>query len=284
MALLPTVQNVLMMVKVGASGVTIGLTSLFLYFIPGYKKTLTYEKDEWWLRGEKKTAGKFLLHLLLKLPSYQPKLHDKMMKVEANNKAQLLLQSGVRPGGVCFLGSSTFTYWTQLEQNMKAVGIDVPCYNAAFGGSCTRNVLEHVDELCISLKPCVIVMFCGTNDINMECSLNSATDNIASLFNHIHKSLPGSRIVYLTSSITPFVEWRGDSYVDKMKYFNNEVRELVTALDFVEYVDSGEFQREADFYLGDAHHLNLQGHMKLARLLEPAVRRAIKATSTASAK
>ena len=46
----------------------------------------------------------------------------------------------------------------------------------------------------------------------------------------------------------------------------------------VEFVTSGDFQARDESYLGDCHHLRPEGHAALARLLAPAVIRALEAT------
>jgi hypothetical protein len=43
----------------------------------------------------------------------------------------------------------------------------------------------------------------------------------------------------------------------------------------VEVVDSSAFQAEVEYYLGDCHHLNREGHAKLALLLAPAIQTAL---------
>lgn len=41
------------------------------------------------------------------------------------------------------------------------------------------------------------------------------------------------------------------------------------------FVASGAFQRQPAHYLGDRHHLNVEGHAHLARLLAPALVKSI---------
>mmetsp|Transcript_4239 Transcript_4239/g.4967 ORF Transcript_4239/g.4967 Transcript_4239/m.4967 type:complete len:177 (+) Transcript_4239:121-651(+) len=87
---------------------------------------------------------------------------NKRMIGEAKEKSRMLDKLNMDPGGVCFTGSSTFTFWINLERDMKPVS---GVYNAAFGGACTQHVLAVAEDLVINRKPSVIVYYCGTNDL-----------------------------------------------------------------------------------------------------------------------
>ena len=157
-----------------AAGIATSAGVAFACLVWSYKRSLEREEDAWWLKGEKgKARGSLLLRTLFWLASKSPATHDAQMADEAEAKAKLLVNAdgvgGALQGGVCFIGSSTFTFWTRLEDDMREAGItDAKCFNAAFGGACTRHVNAHIEALCLRFRPKVVVYFCGTNDINLD--------------------------------------------------------------------------------------------------------------------
>jgi len=100
--------------------------------------------------------------VLIKSSSFAVSKYDERMIAEARQKIRALEKIAIQPGGVCFTGSSTFTYWLNLNYDMRQVG---PVFNAAFGGACTGHLLAVMDDLVVRHKPKAIVYYCGTNNI-----------------------------------------------------------------------------------------------------------------------
>lgn len=221
-------------------------------------------------------VGSKALETVFRLTSVYPQAHDKTMTAEATEKSKMLVKSKPN-GGVCFVGSSTFTFWGSLQEDMRVAGVTEACWNAAFGGSCTYQLLSEVDKLCTDFQPKVIVYFCGTNDINLK--IGKPGQNFVIFVDLIRRKLPLARFVYLAATVTPFVVARGDSFVRSFSDLNRDVREVASHAKGIEFVESGDFQQQTSFYLGDNHHLTPHGHLELAKLLQPAVQRALEASS-----
>lgn len=125
-----------------------------------------------------------------------------------------------------------------------------------------------------------MVYFCGTNDLNLGDSVQEAVSNFKAFVTRVRAASPSTRIVFLAASVTPFVLSRGEALVGCFRELNAAVCHYAAspaASGVVEFVDSGAFQSDVDSYLGDMHHLRPEGHAALARLLAPAVTRALAA-------
>jgi len=77
---------------------------------------------------------------------------------------QMLARDKTNPppqGGILFIGSSIFRFWTHLSEQMAPL----PVFNHAFGGSVTQDILDRADQLVFPYKPRIIVYYCGSNDV-----------------------------------------------------------------------------------------------------------------------
>ena len=59
----------------------------------------------------------------------------------------------VPPGAVAFIGSSTFTYWRNLYEDMAGLSV----YNAAFGGSRTHMLFDYMEDHVFKYNPSIVV-------------------------------------------------------------------------------------------------------------------------------
>lgn len=100
-----------------------------------------------------------------------------------------------------FIGSSSFTKWKTLEQ-------DLPEYaplNRAFGGSTLLDVFRYRKDVIDKYSPERIVIYCGENDI---ASSNAVTGKIVLerfrlLYLHIREKFPTIDIYYISLKPCP---------------------------------------------------------------------------------
>ena len=153
-----------------------------------------------------------------------------------------------------------------------AAHISVPVFNAAFGGSWTKHLIPLIEPLCTKWKPIAVVYFCGTNDLQVGKSPEEASCNFGKFVSGLPKDTP---VVYLTATITPFALAKGEKFVAKCK----ALKQAVIAAKFpgVEVFDltSNGFLVDLSLFLWDNHILDDHGHKELARVIAPAVKRAI---------
>jgi lysophospholipase L1-like esterase len=133
------------------------------------------------------------------------------------------------PGGVEFLGSSSFKTWN-LEQFFPGRGY----LNRGFGGSTMADALYYVDRIVIKYKPRLIVLYEGDNDVNAGVPAETIVAQLDKFARTVHTKLPQTRIVFL--SIKPSIaRW---ALVDRMRAANDMIKAYIDRTDYMAYVDA----------------------------------------------
>jgi lysophospholipase L1-like esterase len=133
------------------------------------------------------------------------------------------------PGGVVFVGSSSFKTWN-LEENFPNRGY----INRGFGGSTMADAAYYVDRIAIKYKPRTIVLYEGDNDVNAGVSGEAIVAQLDKFVRAVHAQLPQTRIVVL--SIKPSIaRW---ALVDRMRAANEMIKAYVERNDNMAYVDA----------------------------------------------
>ena len=133
------------------------------------------------------------------------------------------------PGGVEFVGSSSFKTWN-LEENFPGRGY----INRGFGGSTMADAAYYVDRIAIKYKPREIVLYEGDNDVDAGVSGEAIVAQLDKFVRAVHAKLPQTRIVVI--AIKPSIaRW---SLVDRMRAANEMIKAYVDRNDNLAYVDA----------------------------------------------
>lgn len=102
---------------------------------------------------------------------------------------------------VVFTGSSSFTLWKTLEQEMAPL----PAINRGFGGSKMADVVFYVDRIVIPYQPRAVVLFAGTNDIAYPRpkTAREVYEGYLAFVNCVQAALPETPIYYVSITPTP---------------------------------------------------------------------------------
>jgi hypothetical protein len=204
---------------------------------------------------------------------------DKWAKRIAAQLDRTLPEGRCRPGTALFCGSSTFTYWHNLKQDLRSEQ-DLPMQNvvnAAFGGSMMRHNLTHFDALVGKRAPAVVVLFCGTNDIATGSSAAEVAAAVRKFdAEMMEKFGPKVHFVYMAITASPFHKSCGSERLATVEAANREI-ERDLHLDTTHtrwFVDSFAIEptlADDKYYVADRHHLNDAGHALLGKVLGPIV-------------
>lgn len=203
-----------------------------------------------------------------------------LKRFQMENKEIGLPKSGEKR--VVFMGNSITEGWAQADPGFFA---NKPYINRGIGGQTTPQMLVRFRQDVIQLKPAVVVILAGTNDIagnTGPSTLEQIMDNIASMaelakahniavvlssvlpvFDYPWKPglEPAEKIVRLNAMIKEYSEKQGCIYLDYFSAMADERNGLRTGL--------GD----------DGVHPNLVGYKIMAPLAEKAIEKALRKSS-----
>jgi lysophospholipase L1-like esterase len=144
-------------------------------------------------------------------------------KFEAADKA-----NPPAPNGIVFYGSSSIVRW-KLDQSFP----DLKALNRGFGGSQMKDALRYVDRAVIPLKPRLVVVYEGDNDVEAGTAPNTISDQFAALATKIHAALPATKVIAI--SIKPSL--RRDKFQAQMNEANTGIKAFCKKNAFATYLD-----------------------------------------------
>lgn len=178
---------------------------------------------------------------------------------------------------IVFAGESTIALFRKEIYEKYFSGYTA--VNRAIGGETTVLFLTSMEEDILSLKPDVIVLSLGGNDLLGGRCLNTILNNLNLIFFKIKERLPETRIVFV--SIPPVLSWKVNTITP---YFNQKVQKLLRQYPGTYYLDlweilsdeevprlREEFYREMEGILQgyDELHFNNKGYEEIAKHLKP---------------
>jgi len=161
---------------------------------------------------------------------------------------------------VLFIGSSSFTKWTSLQQDFPAI----PVLNRAFGGSTLLDVIRFEEEVVFKYQPRKIVIYCGENDLASSETITPTEvfNRFKILYEDIRKQQPKVPIVYV--SIKPSISrWKmKDKQIESNKLiedFINKNRNIAFVNIWDQMLDENGNPKK-DIFSSDNLHMNEKGY------------------------
>lgn len=172
------------------------------------------------------------------------------------------------PGQILFIGSSTFTYWTEVGKAFPKKKI----INRAYGGSTLNDLIRDYKKLLI-YKPKQIVIYCGENDLAGDNSLGGVDvyERFKTFYGLIRKVQPNVPVLYCAMKPSPS-RWHLRT---KYMYGNALIQGLADQdknLDFVSMWDvmlTPQARPDESIFKEDMLHMNEKGYARWIPLLEP---------------
>jgi lysophospholipase L1-like esterase len=97
-------------------------------------------------------------------------------------------------GGIVFVGSSIFQYWTHLTEQMAPL----PVLNRAIAGLTTQDMLGLLSRVVLPYKPRIVVFYCGSNDISVGETADAIIERTKRFLQILGEKSPDT-FVYYTS-------------------------------------------------------------------------------------
>lgn len=178
------------------------------------------------------------------------------------------------PGGIVFVGSSIFRYWTTLPEQMAPL----PVLNRAFGGSRTGDQLARFDQVVTPYAPRVIVYYCGSNDLKA----GEVVEDPAAIFarfrvfcERVEAALPRTSVIFVSSTRSPdrVARW------EQVDHYNALARAYCAATPDRFFVDVNPALVDAagnprlELYKEDKLHFHPTAYVEFTRIIRPILER-----------
>ena len=165
-----------------------------------------------------------------------------------------------KDGVILFVGSSSFTYWKGVKQDLGCDKI----INRGFGGSTLTDLINHKKTLFSTFNPKQIFIYCGENDVASSEKI-SALDVLSrwkTLHNYIRRKNSKSQIYFISLKPSPS-RWH---LSNTMKEVNNLIKEYNRSVENTYFIDlwphmlSQDNRPKAEIFLKDSLHMNNNGY------------------------
>lgn len=175
---------------------------------------------------------------------------------------------------IVFTGDSTMAIFGGDRLQTMLPGFDI--VNRAIGGETTAGLLERLDQDIVTLRPRVVAIVIGGNDLLGGRCMRIALQNTQLILQKLKASLPNTRVIMV--SIPPVVSWKASSitpyYNRKLEYMTRDLG--ITFLDLWPAMGDLEkpgLKQEYRFIMPngkeDQVHFNEAGYLVFANLLRP---------------
>ncbi len=170
-------------------------------------------------------------------------------------------------GEVLFIGSSTIRMWKSLARDFPEHKV----INHGFGGSEIADATHFADRLIFPVKPRVIFLRSGGNDIHNKKSPQQVFADYQKFVETVHAKLPQTEIVYI--GLAPTIQRITE--VDKGNELMALIKEYTAKNPKLKFVDTADStpgpdgQPRADLFIADGLHFNDAGYKILAERVRP---------------
>lgn len=177
-----------------------------------------------------------------------------------------------QPGGICLLGSSNIGMWNTLTEDLPGMNV----VNRGVGGCRLVELAEHAPAVLAGVKPRVIVVSAGTNDVSAGLAPAEVRAAFEKLVANVRRDSPQAKIVFLAISPTPK---RWDQF-DRQQAANAAVRDFIAAAgNGLSYLDTNaaflgpDGQPAPECFLEDRQHPSRIGNARRAEIMRPVLKR-----------
>jgi lysophospholipase L1-like esterase len=177
-------------------------------------------------------------------------------------------------GGIVFVGSSIFQYWTHLAEQMAPL----PVLNRAIAGFTTEDMLNQMDRLVFPYKPRIVVFYCGSNDISAGDSAEPIIERTKRFLKIVGDKSPDTFVYYTSILKAPEKMDRWD-VVDAV---NREMERYSHQAKMLGYIDlnpvlfDGQGKLRTELFLPDRLHFRPGGtaYPEFAQIVKPILSKA----------
>lgn len=165
-----------------------------------------------------------------------------------------------KPGHILFIGSSSFTMWTDVNKYFPGYNI----LNRGFGGSTLADLITYRYDVIFPYSPRQIVMYCGENDFASSDTITTqiVMGRFTTLFKYIRDKFPNVPFAYVAMKPSP----SRAHLMPKYSEANRLIKNYLAGFKNTKYVDvySKMLNKDGtpmtDIFLEDNLHMNAKGY------------------------
>jgi lysophospholipase L1-like esterase len=172
-------------------------------------------------------------------------------------------------GQILFVGSSSFTKWTDVQEYFPNYKI----LNRGFGGSSLPDVIRYEKEVIFPYKPKQIVIYCGDNDLAFSDTVTAKTvfERFKILFTDIRKKDHKVSVAYVSIKPSPSRQ----KLMPKMEEANRLIENFLKKKKKTAFIDIYHKMLGADgtplpdIFIEDKLHMNAKGYAIWQKEIQP---------------
>jgi lysophospholipase L1-like esterase len=168
---------------------------------------------------------------------------------------------------ILFVGSSSFTRWTDLESYFPGY----PIINRGFGGSTLADVIRYTYDVILPYQPKQVIIYCGENDLADNVSVNEVVKRFKTLFQMIRLNLPATVIHFVSLKPSPSRQ----ALLPKIKEVNDQAEAFLKGeknagfINVYPYMLDEKGKIMEDIFVADKLHMNEKGYAIWKKLFQP---------------
>lgn len=169
---------------------------------------------------------------------------------------------------ILFIGSSSFTKWTDVQDYFPAYTI----INRGFGGSTLLDEIRYVNDIVFPYQPKQIIIYCGENDLASSDSVTAAmvVGRFKQLFQMIRNKTEAP-IAYVSMKPSPSRR----HLLPKMREANQLIKDFLATQKNTAFIDVHQKMLDTtgepipEIFLDDSLHMNAKGYAIWKKEIEP---------------
>lgn len=188
---------------------------------------------------------------------------------DIQNFKKLNTENPPQKDAILFLGSSSFTRWTDVAQYFP----DKVIINRAFGGSRLVDLNYFSEDLLNPYSPKQIVIYCGENDIVYKDKPNAEEvfKRFKQFYNTVRTQFPKANIAYVSIKYSPSRE----QFWPIMKKANKKIKCFLQWKKNANFIEINNAMKDEngnvrkDIFVEDMLHLNSDGYKIWTKVMYP---------------
>lgn len=173
-------------------------------------------------------------------------------------------------GKILFVGSSSFTKWTDVQEYFPSF----PIINRGFGGSTLLDVIRYEKEIIFPYNPKQIVIYCGENDIANDSTVTGKMvfKRFKKLYRNIHRYIGYVPLLYISMKPSPSRWHLREKMMEGNRLIQNFLERQSRHVQFISVWDAmlgPDGKPKDEIFIEDKLHMNSKGYLIWQRLIEP---------------